>query len=153
MWCNENAAPTFALIYVEHAGFSSGGETHWTLGKAKAPESSRRQPSSAPSFTRNRRNRSAPLGTLHRRGYFRPPRCPLSLPLRCARYSTDFLAIAGKSHPRRFRKSRLCKLSRVRRDRNTVVDRAQFIFSEGVAEIFKNLLFLSFLFISNEMSE
>lgn len=45
--------------YVENAG-SSGGETHWTLGKAKAPESSRRQPSSAPSLTRNRRIRSAP---------------------------------------------------------------------------------------------
>lgn len=36
-----NAAPTFALIYVENAG-SSGGETHWTLGKAKAPESSQK---------------------------------------------------------------------------------------------------------------
>lgn len=40
-----------------------------------------------------------PLGTLLRRGYFRPLRCSLSLPPRCPRYSADFLAISGKPHP------------------------------------------------------
>jgi len=79
-------------------GFSSGGETHWTLGKAKASESSRRQPSSAPSLTRNRRNRSVPSAPSSTTVIF-DPRDALSLPLRCSRYSANFLAIAGKSHP------------------------------------------------------
>lgn len=79
-------------------GFSSGGETHWTLGKAKASESSRRQPSSAPSLTRNRRNRSVPSAPSSAAVIF-DPRDALSLPLRCSRYSADFLAITGKSHP------------------------------------------------------
>ena len=63
-------------------GFSSGGETHWTLGKAKAPESSRRQLSSVPSLTRNRRNRGRVPRHLPPLQLFSTPEISVSLPLR-----------------------------------------------------------------------
>lgn len=129
-----NAAPTFALIYVEHADSPRVAKHTGPSEKRKhrrAVEDNRRRPPPSPGTVEIV---LAPLGTLRRRGYFRPPRCSLSLPLRCPRYSADFLAIAGKSHARRFRKSRLCEphedLGSPTRQKHRSGNRAQFIFSE-----------------------
>lgn len=121
-------------------GFSSGGETHWTLGKAKAPESSRRQPSSAPSSPGTAEIVLPPRHLPPPRLFstpemlsFPPSFPPSSVARGIRRISWQS---PGKASPaRRFRKSRLRDLHEPDRQKH-VADRAieHGIFSKGIAK-------------------
>lgn len=95
-WYNKNAAPTFALLYVEHANSprvaKHTGPSEKRKHRRAAEDNCRRSPPSPGTAEIV----YGPLDTFLRCSYFRLPRCSVSLPLRCSWYSADFLAI-GKT--------------------------------------------------------